>query len=366
MAIRSRRKVAVIGSGFYGLAIGTFLARKGFEVAIFEALGRPGLGASWVNQARVHGGYHYPRNQVTGMRSRISQSRFVADYGSAVFSDFQSIYAIASIGSKVTSGQFEAYCQRIEAPFDRVPLNYGDLDWNPRLIDSVYLVDEPAFDVERLVEVSLDKFLAAGGVLNLNSTVDWVEELPNGYQLSSSDKKELYDAVFDVTYSKLGRLFEPASSMRRKIKLERSEIAFFKPPRRLAKVGITVMDGPFFSFMPFPTNRMHTLTHVTYTPREIQDDILSESSVEDVSNWKKMIRDATRLLPCIEESQYHSSVFTDKAVLHDSEDTDGRPIVIRKSGCKALYFSVLGAKIDNIYDALTSIGADKELLELQK
>ncbi len=43
-------------------------------------------------------------------------------------------------------------------------------------------------------------------------------------------------------------------------------MALMKMPPALNELGITVMDGPFFSLMPFPARSLHTLSHVRYTP----------------------------------------------------------------------------------------------------
>jgi glycine/D-amino acid oxidase-like deaminating enzyme len=52
----------VIGGGFYGCEIALELVRLGFEKVVLVER-EPGLlrRASFVNQARIHNGYHYPR-----------------------------------------------------------------------------------------------------------------------------------------------------------------------------------------------------------------------------------------------------------------------------------------------------------------
>jgi glycine/D-amino acid oxidase-like deaminating enzyme len=50
---------AVIGGGFYGCAIAVFLAECGGAVTLLEAHDDLLLRASYNNQARLHGGYHY-------------------------------------------------------------------------------------------------------------------------------------------------------------------------------------------------------------------------------------------------------------------------------------------------------------------
>ena len=61
----------VIGGGFYGLRIALYLRQSvGIRrVLILEKERSAMEHASYVNQARVHQGYHYPRSILTGYRS---------------------------------------------------------------------------------------------------------------------------------------------------------------------------------------------------------------------------------------------------------------------------------------------------------
>ena len=75
----------VIGGGFYGCEVALELERLGLA-PIYLVEREPDLfaRASYVNQARVHNGYHYPRSLVTAERSQRNFSRFCRDYGEAV------------------------------------------------------------------------------------------------------------------------------------------------------------------------------------------------------------------------------------------------------------------------------------------
>lgn len=70
----------------------------------------------------------------------------------------------------------------------------------------------------------------------------------------------------NATYAGVNELhamlgFEPF-----KIKYELCEIILCTVDDRLKNTGITVMDGPFFSIMPFGQTGYHSLTSVTFTP----------------------------------------------------------------------------------------------------
>ena len=100
MAIAS---ACIIGGGFYGVVIALYLKRvKGIEhVDIFEREASLLTRASFVNQARVHSGYHYPRSFTTAYRSRENFHRFCSDWSSCIKTDFRKYYALARRNSKV-------------------------------------------------------------------------------------------------------------------------------------------------------------------------------------------------------------------------------------------------------------------------
>jgi len=72
---------AVIGGGFFGCSLALALRARGERVTLLEREANLMVRASANNQARVHGGYHYPRSILTGLRSRLNYPRFVAEFG---------------------------------------------------------------------------------------------------------------------------------------------------------------------------------------------------------------------------------------------------------------------------------------------
>ena len=354
-------KVAVIGAGFYGLVLADKLARAGANVTIFEASPELGKGASWANQARVHGGYHYPRDVRTGARSRRGLTRFTNDFGSAVVENFTMLYGIARNNSKVTTSQFEAFCRRIEAPYAK-PSKEAKVLFNDDWIAGAYQVQEPAFNSEILLDEARQRAQASGAILYLGEAVEKVTEGTESLKVSlMSGTTESVDFVLDCTYSKLGTLFEPAKSLSAAIKIERAEICIVAVPKHLDSIGITVMDGPFFSLMPFPTRDSHSFTHVSYTPRRTGYAGFGWSEEEDTSAFLRMQLDAFRYVPAIAEIEHKDSIFTDKAVLVSSELDDARPVMIHEAGIRKRYISILGSKIDTVYDAVDSILSETQL-----
>ena len=138
-------------------------------------------------------------------------------------------------------------------------------------------------------------------------------------------------------------------------------MALVRVPPILDDIGVTVMDGPFFSMMPFPARKLHTLSHVRYTPhlswsdeREL-DPYDRLARYEHQTRFDRMLRDVVRYMPAAQGSLYVDSLFEVKTVLQKNETDDGRPILFEKHTSLPGCYSVLGGKIDNIYDILEQI-----------
>ena len=365
----SRRDAVVVGGGFYGAMIAIYLARqRGMQgVLLIERESALMARASHNNQARVHSGFHYPRSYTTAYRSRTNAPRFARDWPNVVKKDFTSVYAIARNNSKVTARQFERFCREIGADLVPVDLTIRQL-FEPRLIDAVFQVEEFCFDATQLrqwaaaelkdrgVEVCLDTVATEISRTN-GGGLDVRLELPDG---TASSQTSRY--VFNCTYSGLNQFGGDFTETSTRLKHEIAEIALMQMPAVLSGLGITVLDGPFFSVLPFPARgELHTLSHVRYTPHSHWQDERGINPYERLDSYgrasrvDRMIRDSSRILPALNDSKYVDSLFEIKTVLEKNEADDGRPILFESHvdlpGC----FSVLGGKIDNIYDVLNKM-----------
>ena len=63
-------------------------------------------------------------------------------------------------------------------------------------------------------------------------------------------------------------------------------------------------------------------------------------------------------MPIIADSIYKDSLFEIKTVLAKNEVNDGRPILFEKHNQLPGCYSVLGGKIDNIYDVIDKLEAE--------
>jgi glycine/D-amino acid oxidase-like deaminating enzyme len=197
----------------------------------------------------------------------------------------------------------------------------------------------------------------AGVEVRRACAVAGLAEDPGGVRVALENGAELRaDRVFNCTYANLNHL-SGARAAPAPLKYEITEVCLVDVPDELKNLGITVMDGPFFSVMPFPAKKLHSLTHVRYTPHAAwrgapaPDEALAD--YPRISRFPYMLRDAARYLPAVAQSRLRESLFEVKTVLLANETDDGRPILFDKSGKRI--FSVLGGKMDNIYDILEAI-----------
>lgn len=349
--------------------VAEYLALQGQNVILMEKSTDFMLRASYSNQARAHNGYHYPRSMLTALRSRISFPKFCAEFEDCLDSSFEKIYLIGKLQSNVTPTQFSKFCERIGA---RCDANNGFLrDFtNPSLIEAAYTVDEVAFDACRLREDMRARLERAGVESRLSTEAVSVKREAGALLVRSRSRTqecmESYHQVFNCTYSSINQMARASNIPVIPLRHELAEICLVNLPSDIAHYGVTVMCGPFFSAMPFPSSGLASFSHVRYTPHCSWDDRKGEGGNEMIdssqlgklkrrSAWKHMQADAARYMPILSESAYVESLWEVKTILPGSEIDDSRPILFRVNHGMEGFHCVLGGKIDNVYDVISKI-----------
>lgn len=322
--------------------------------------------ASYTNQARVHNGYHYPRSVLTALRSRVNFPTFVEEYGEAVVSNFDKYYAIAKNLSKVNAKQFQLFCQKIGAEVDTAPKEIKD-KFNPFMVEDVFKVREYAFNSHILRDMLLKKIDAKVGIeYRNNEEVMKLAQNGEGLTVTSSSGVYTADHVINCGYSQLNKLNKAAGLPSVPLKHEIAEMCLVQLPEHMKDFSITVMDGPFFSIMPFPSRGLHTLSHVRYTPHTEWRDTEGEgdqyrdphaylAKQNLKSNYAQMYADVVRYIPALKDMRYADSIWETKTVLIQSEDDDSRPILFKPHFGLYNYTCIMGGKLDNIYDVFQEL-----------
>lgn len=361
--------LAVVGGGFFGVRLALLMARRGRDVLLLEReagiLGR----ASWRNQARVHNGYHYPRSFSTANGSHRHYERFLAEMAGCVDAGFEHLYAVARAGSFTTAAQFERFCRELGLRLRPPTAAARDL-FDPDRVEAVFLVREAAFDA-RAMRARLQAAVAAEPrlTLALGTEVTRVELGAEPAMLATSRGPVRATAVLIVAYAGINALLRASGIEPLDLKAEITELCLVDPPPELQGRGVTVMDGPFFSCMPMPAERCHSLTHVRYTPHaswDLRRDLPRPpyavlEGYDGHGRFLHMQRDAARYLPALRGVRPRGSLFEVKAVPNRHELDDGRPIMVRRHSTAPLCASVLGAKLDSVFELEDAISGLMQL-----
>lgn len=345
--------VIVIGGGFYGCMLALFLRNYFERVVVIEKEKNLLTRASYNNQARVHNGYHYPRSFITALRSHLNFSKFVSEFKDAIDDEFTMIYAIAT-NSKISSSQFVKFCRAVGSKVNQAPDNIKKL-FNKSLIEDVFLVEEVAFNAVKLRKIMKNKLQKANVKIITNCEVKKVISSKDRILVSASKRKSfLGKYVFNCTYSQINNILKNSNLQELPFKYELTEMPLVEMPKELRNYAFTIIDGPFFSFVPFPSRKLHSLHHVRYTPYESL--FVSPKDIKkSKSRFLYMIKDAQRYIPSLKNVKYKDSLFEIKTILMENELNDGRPILYRQNHGINNFHIVMGGKIDNIYDILSKV-----------
>lgn len=354
--------VLVIGGGFYGATLASRVAGRGSRTVLMEASRSLLSRASFANQARVHAGYHYPRSIMTALRSAVNFERFAAEYREAIDDSFTKLYVIAR-ESKVTASQFVKVCEEIGAPIAPARDEHRHLlsDW---LVEEVFEAREYAFDANALARRARRDLEHASVLTLMGAQVQRVEPAPGDrvdVVIANGDRWRA-GHVFACVYAQTNTLLHDSGLPLLPLKNELAEICLLRVPTTLERLGITVMDGPFFSVMPFPAMGCHSIHHVRYSPHHYWHDLdgyrnayAHLATAQPDSNWAYMKADAVRYLPLLAGAKKVETLFEVKTVLMQNEVDDGRPILFRPHHGLRNLSVVLGAKIDNVFDMLHAV-----------
>lgn len=354
MATGKKFDAVIIGGGFYGCVLALHFKKIFKNVVLLEKEPDLLLKASYNNQARIHNGYHYPRSFITALRSHVNYEKFISDFKDSVVDNFTMVYAIAS-SSKVTSYQFVKFCKQIGSPIAQASTQIKNL-FDSQLIEDVFLVEEAVFNAGKLREILKERLFAAKVKVILKKEVVKVSSdgqtifthLSNGEKIKSNQ-------VLNCAYANINAILQNSNLPTLPLKHELTEMPLLKMPKEFRKIGITIMDGPFFSIMPFPDKKLHTLHHVRYTPRTSFFNE-QQAKLPTSSNSLYMIKDAKRYLPKLENAKYRGSLYEIKTILIQNEISDARPILLKKNYEMKNFHIIMGGKIDNIYDVVSEMG----------
>lgn len=388
----------IIGAGLYGLYAALFCAKRDLSVLVLEKEPDAFSRATYINQARVHMGYHYPRSLSTAMKSAGYFKRFVDDYGFCIHSKFDQIYATSENFSWTNARQFIDFCKAAGIRCDEVPASRW---FQYKMCDGAFFTEEYTYDAHILRDYFVDELDKCANVtIRYNSEIKEILQGTDDYcVMLESGEKYCSGFVLNATYASVNQILRKvvtnvsdesgeaasnsyAGNTRRvfekdafAIKYELCEIILCDVDDNLKNVGLTVMDGPFFSIMPFGLTGKHSLTSVTFTPHVTSYDEVPQFNCQKrllerggykctseclgncnrcpekpESSWEYMSHLARKYMKPEYGFRYVESLFSMKPILKSSEIDDSRPTAIKVHSSEPTFISVLSGKINTVYD----------------
>lgn len=369
----------IIGAGIYGLYSALFCGKKKEKVLVLEKDDAAFKRATYINQARVHMGYHYPRSYSTAIKSANYFERFCKDFPFCINSEFDQIYATSSKFSWTNAEQFKKFCENADILCDEV---LADKYFKKDMCDGAFLTKEYTLDAQLLKDYFLTEIAKLKNVEILyGQNIKEIKEQDDAYELTMADGT-VYSTGFllNCAYAGVNEVLDMLGYEKFKIKYELCEIILCKVNEKLKNVGLTVMDGPFFSIMPFGKTGLHSLTSVTFTPHKTSYDKLptfecqarskgfcspnnlqncNDCKFKPESAWTYMSSLAKKYMLDDFEFEYVGSLFSMKPILKASEIDDSRPTLIKKFHTNPTFVSVLSGKINTVYDLEEVLTDDK-------
>jgi hypothetical protein len=240
------------------------------------------------------------------------------------------------------------------------------------MVETTFETLEYAFDADKICRY-LEKVLqqTCNVDYRYSSWIVLAEKKENSYCLHLNNGELIFaNNVINCSYASINQINQLFGFETFKIKYEIAEVIECRVGEELKDVGITVMDGPFFSIMPFGDTGNHTLTAVTFTPHKTcyssfptfdcqkKNPDCTQSYLRNCNTctarpqtaYPYMLQLSLKYLKKPVEITYSRSLFAIKPILLASEIDDSRPTLIKKYSSEPGFTTILSGKINTIYD----------------
>lgn len=331
-------KIAVIGSGFFGIACSLRLSKE-HNIDLYENKSDILQQASKKNQFRFHLGYHYPRSDKTVEEIKKSNSLFINYYKGVFTNKTKNFYAIAKHNSKTTLKKFLYFVKKHKLSLKEVK------NTSNQYRSDFYLSKETNlnyFSFKRLIKNKIKH--------NKNIQL---------FLKTKFTKKLLYkyDKVIVCCYSNNNRILNNLGVKKiHKLKYELIEKIVIKLPKEHRNKSYIVLDGEFVCVDPYLGTEYHLLSDVKYSKLEITKSLfpifknknkkyLNRGLIKSKknSNFYNFIENSKKYLPFLNNAKYIGSFFVVRAISlnNDSIIKDQRINYINQHG---KIYSILAGK----------------------
>ena len=354
--LETKQHVLIIGGGVFGLTAAIFLGESGYRVTLVEKEQDIMLGASLVNQNRIHFGYHYPRSKETCLESLEGLQSFREFYNGSIHKGFKKYYAIAKEGSHISANQFYEFCTNLGLSLiDEYP---SESILNREMVETCWLTDEPIFDYNILKQQVIYR-TAKNRNISVLRNVKPVSMKMTGSQkaVGLSDGTVINcDTIVNATYAGISETAHMLGMELIPAKYQLCLLPILQISKPVASFGVTIMDGPFCSLMPKGISPdQFILYHVRHSVLQthVGDRNKPWSPIEGFPDLG-IIGYSKEYFPILDKMKICDSWITTRIILPKQEIDDARPTLTIDHGCNI--FSLFSGKLT------TCVSAAKDLL----
>jgi glycine/D-amino acid oxidase-like deaminating enzyme len=318
------KNAIIIGGGIHGLTLAIELAQDNFDVTVLEKNEKIMDGTSKSTQNRAHLGYHYPRSKKTAIECKKGIDFFKEKYPEAlIYPD--TYYLIEKHSSKTTPEEFCKFCKGMDIPKAE---GFPDEKFiNKDIVSASFKVPEPVFDLKRLVKKLEEEIRTLNINIICSAEVIGFRKSDNKYKITTKEGniENTYDAdfVFNATYAHTNNIMKILDLEEDMVEyiLQTTEIPVMES--ECAVPSLLVLDGEFFSVVPFGENKNLVLLY------DVVNSVISKEKgyflniKEPKSNLKAILEHGQKYYPFIKDLKYKYSLYGHRPI-PSTIDNDSR------------------------------------------
>ena len=334
--------VIVVGGGLFGVTAALRLSKR-LRVLVIDEKEEVLTGASFVNQNRVHSGFHYPRSVETAYESLDSYNLFASTFKQALRS-FENYYGVVAEGSETSAEEYAEFLSRLRK---EKMLEYRLIETHPSILRpgrlaALWQAYEPVVDVGVLRSLLKNQLTHAKQVTLRMGVRALRQEGREPFTLLTTAGEYRAPVLINTAYGNLNWHGHPQSP---KYQVQLVEMVKVHCEQEIP--GITLMDGPFCSMLPFGFSKTtywhYSVNYSVHARVESTGPLVYRDAF--YSNWERMREQADYYFTFMDQVTKLQSYFTPRTFIADPEvdRTKARPSVIVE--LEPNFYQVLGGKL---------------------
>ncbi|WP_290898887.1 hypothetical protein, partial [Hoeflea sp.] len=215
---------------------------------------------------------------------------------------------------------------------------------------------ELVYDCSILRELVTGRLAASSVTLHTDTAVVGLESMADGSIacMTSQGQARTYRAIVNCSYADINRLTPMLGFTTAENQYEYTAVPIIETDFDTA--GVTIMDGPFMTVLPFGKSGRYLLYHVRHTVLEtavghdmpeawLSPDTSPFANADRQGLYERMRHDCMRFVPALERARLVGFLKGPRMVLARRDDTDARPSIV--SAHAPNYLTVFSGKIDH-------------------